>query len=312
MKIAFFWTGDFSKNILNWILKYPNINVELVVSQPDKEVWRKRIVEKTPIKIFAEEKNINVFQPIKLKDNIIFFDELKKLDLDFIIVVSYWKIIPKEILKIPRYMCVNLHPSLLPKYRWATPIQAALKNWDKLTGLTIIELNEWMDEWNILEVAKIEVYNRDKTPDIFKKVEEIWPKLLLETLNWIADWKIKWKSQDNSKATYCSKIEKQDGEISFTNETAFEIYNKFRAYYIWPKIFTFYKEKKLIIEECVPLSQAFPPREKGKIIKTENWEIWIICKEWILILQKIKLEWKKEMSIKDFVNGNKEFLEYKF
>jgi methionyl-tRNA formyltransferase len=129
----------------------------------------------------------------------------------------------------------------LPAYRWASPVQEALKNGDTKTGLTIMEMSEWMDEWDILTIQEIEIDKDDKAPDIFRKFEEIGPNLLLNTLSQILVWTIKWIPQDNSKATYCSKIEKEDGEVDLMSNKAQEIYNKFRAYYIWPWIYTFFK-----------------------------------------------------------------------
>lgn len=131
------------------------------------------------------------------------------MDLDFIIVVAYWKIIPKAILDIPKYSCINIHWSILPKYRWASPIQESIKNWDTETWLTIMSMSEGMDEWDILKIEKTQIDILDKTPDIFKKFEQFWTNLLINTLKWIINWKIKWVPQDNSKATYCSKIKKK-------------------------------------------------------------------------------------------------------
>lgn len=283
MKIAFFWTGEFSKNILASILD--KVEVALVVSQPDKKVWRKQEIEETPVKILAKEKGLRILQPEKLRWNEEFFEELRRLELDFIVVVAYGKIIPKEVLEAPKFGCINVHGSILPAYRWASPVQEALKNGDTKTGLTIMEMSEWMDEWDILTVKEVEINKDDKAPDIFRKFEEIGSELLLNTLSQILVWTIKWVPQDNSKATYCSKIEKEDGEVDLMSDKAQEIYNKFRAYYIWPWIYTFFKWKRLVITECH-------------------------LQDWKLILEKVKPEWKKEMSIKDFVNGNKEFREF--
>lgn len=280
MRIAFFWTGEFSKNILASILD--KIEVALVVSQPDKKVWRKQEIEETPIKIFAKEKGIEVLQPEKLRWNEEFFEKLRSLNLDFIVVVAYWKIIPKEVLEASRFGPINVHWSILPSYRWASPVQEALKNGDTKTGLTIMKMSEWMDEWDILQIKEIKIDIVDKAPDIFRKFEEIWPDLLLNTLNWVINRSIKWIPQDNNLATYCSKIEKENWEVDLINDKAEEIYNKFRAYYIWPWIYTFFKWKRLVITECH-------------------------LQDWKLVLDKVKPEWKKEMSIKDFVNGNKEF-----
>lgn len=310
MKIAFFWTWDFSRNILENILKHEKSpEIKLVVSQNDKPVWRKMILTETPVKILAKEKNLEVLQPEKLRNNEEFFEKLRSLDLDFIVVVAYGKIIPKEILEIPKFGCINIHWSLLPAYRWASPIQESLKNWDKSTWLTIMYMSEWMDEWDMLSKKEIIIDIVDKTPDIFKKFENFWADLLLNTLEKIISWEIVAEKQDESKATYCSKIEKKDWEINFKEESAFEIYNKFRAYTPWPWIYTFYNWKKFSIEDCFFLEKNFS--EIWKVIKIEN-EIWIICKSWVLILKSVKLEWKKSMDIKSFLNWNKDFLNYNF
>lgn len=314
MKIAFFWTGEFPKNILKWILDENNIyneNIEvcLLVSQPDKPIWRYKKVENTPIKQFWLENNIEVLQPIKLKNNEEFFTKLKSLNLDFIVVVAYWKIIPKEILEIPKYGCINIHWSILPNYRWASPIQESIKNWDKKTWLTIMYMSEWMDEWDVLKIEQINVDNIDKTLDIFNKFEKIWPKLLIDTLHWIIEWKIKSIPQNSSKATYCKKIEKEDWLINFKNDTSFEIYNKFRAYYNWPWIYTFFEWKKLNLEEINIVDKIFESGQVWQVIKLENKKMWIICKDnKAIMLERVKLEWKKSMSTTDFINGNKSFI----
>ncbi len=310
MKLAFFWTGEFSKNILKWILDIgKNIDICLVVSQPDKPSWRDKKIINTPIKKFAIENNIEVLQVEKLKNNEEFFDKLRNLNLDFIIVVAYGKIIPKSILEIPKYGCINIHWSILPKYRWASPIQESLKNWDKWTWLTIMYMSEWMDEWDLLKIEEIDVDNVDKTPDIFAKFEKIWPKLLLDTLDWIIAWKIKWIPQDNSKATYCKKIEKEDWFVDFKKETSFEIYNKFRAYYNWPGIYTYFDGKKLNLEEISLVDKIIENGQIWQVLKLENKKIWVICKDnKAIIIDKLKIEWKKSMSAMDFVNWNRSFI----
>lgn len=312
MKIAFFWTWEFSKNILKWILEIWNIEIKLVVSQPDKPVWRNKVIEETPVKQLAKQNNIKVLQPERFKNNTEFFDELNSLGLDFIVVVAYWKILPKEVLEAPKYGCINIHWSILPKYRWASPIQEAVKNGDKETWLTIMYMSKWMDEWDILAIQKIIIDKLDTTEDIFKKFEIIWPDLLTKTLNWVMDGSIKWVKQDENQATYCGKISKEDWEISFDNDNWTNIYNKYRAYHSWPWIYTYYNNKKLDIENCE--LQEYEWNEKiWKVLKLDKKTIWIVCKDKkILILKQIKLEWKKSMDILSFANWNKDFLEYNF
>lgn len=317
MKIAFFWTWEFSKNILEKLAKNDDLNINLIVSQEDKFIWRKKILTKTPVKIFAEKNNIKILQPTKLKNNKEFFEELQWLD--FIVVVAYWKIVPREVLNAPKYWCINIHWSILPKYRWASPIQEAIKNWDTETWLTIIYMSEWMDEWDILKIKKINIDNSDKASDIFKKFEQIWAELLIKILKKIINKTIKLQKQNNSIATYCSKIIKEDWEVNFQNQIANDIYNKFRAYYSWPWIYTYYNWKKINIEDCYYNNELKYEKNyiwnliPGKIVKIDNKIIWIICKDKkILIIHKVKLEWKKSMDIISFINWNKDFLNYKF
>lgn len=317
MKIAFFWTWDFSKNILASILTNTSVEVALVVSQPDKHIGRKKILTPTPVKILAEEKNIPVLQPEKLRNNVEFFDSLKKLNLDFIVVVAYGKIVPNEVLEAPKYACINIHWSILPLYRWASPIQEAVKNWDPKTGFTIMYMSEWMDEWDILKIHEVEINRDDSTQDIFEKFQESAAEVLIHTLKSVISWEIVWVKQDESKATYCSKIDKEDGQIDFNN-SAVSIYNQHKAYKIWPGIFTQYNNKKFSIESCDFIDCEILEEwvfEIWDILEySHEWKnsVWIACSSWILILKEIKLEWKKTMDINSFINGNKDFLDYNF
>jgi len=316
MKIAFFGTWEFSRNILAWILNDWTIEVWLVVSQPDKPVGRKKIITATPIKEFALEKNIEVLQPTKLKTNTDLFDKLKHYD--FVVVVAYWRIVPKWVLDAPKLWCINIHWSILPNYRWASPIQEAVKKWDKETWLTIMYMSEWMDEWDILAIKKFNIDKLDKTIDIFNKFEKIGPELLINTLNQIVDWTIEWKKQDDSKATYCSKISKEDWEVNFSKDNWVDIYNKFKAYHPWPWVYSYYNDKKINFEEIKikPLSWILSPyqeKEAARIIRIDKKTIWVITRDkQLLILKQVKLEWKKSMDILSFINWNKDFLDYKF
>lgn len=317
MKIAFFWTWDFSKNILNWILENKTIEVALVVSQPDKPVWRKKILTPTAVKVIAQENNIPVLQPEKLRKNTDFFRTLEELSLDFIVVVAYGKIVPEWVLNAPKTACINIHWSILPAYRWASPIQEAVKNWDSKTGLTIMYMSQWMDEWDILKIEEVVINRDDTTLDIFNKFQDIWSKVLINTLEWVLSWNIVWQKQDDSKATYCSKIEKEDWSIDFT-DTATNIYNKHKAYKYWPGIFSKYNDKKFSIEECDFIDCEILEKwvfEIWDVVEYSNhWKdsIWIACGSGILLLEQIKLEWKKSMDINSFINGNKDFLDYNF
>jgi len=308
MKIAFFWTPEFAGNILSWILTFWEVEVSLVVSQPDKASGRKKEFLPTAVKQIALDAGIEVSQPEKIKKNLEFHEQLKSLDLDFIVVVAYGKIIPKEILDIPKYWCINIHGSILPKYRWASPVQACVKDWQLETWLTTMYMSEGMDEWDILKIGKVSIDKVDTSVDIFKKFTDIWPELLIDTLKEIVSWNLKWIPQDESEATYCWKISREDGEVFFEKQSCAEIYNTYRAYTPWPGIYTFYEWKRLVLEEMSLFNESDIDISGniGEFIKISKNRYWVICwDEKVLEVHTVKLEGKKSMDAMSFVNGNK-------
>lgn len=184
MKIAFFGTGDFSESILSSLNKnYPNLIVEIVVSQPDKPVGRKQILTPPPVKVYAQDNNLECYQPEKLRNNVAFQELLREKDLDFIVVVAYGKIIPKEFLEIPKYGCINIHGSILPNYRGASPVQESLKHGDHTTGITIMYMSEGMDEGDILSIHEVNILPDETSDEIFVKFSQIGPDALVHTLD---------------------------------------------------------------------------------------------------------------------------------
>ena len=337
MKIAFFGTWDFSKSVLQWLYESWLFDIALVISQRDKPVGRKKEIIPTPVKQFALDHDIEVRQPksLKIKPDSTWealLKELQSLELDFIVVVAYGKIMPIEILDVPKHWSINLHGSILPLYRWASPIQASIKNGDKITGLTTMYMSAGMDEWDILKIEEVGIWPDENTLDIFAKFSDIWPDLMITTLQEIIAGKLQWIPQIDDDATYCGKISKKDGSVSFQNQSTQEIYNTYRAYTPWPGIFAEYNGKKFTIEGCELLDQIPPisvdnsaPLIKGgdaaewsggtpgQVIKINKKTIGIVCADKkILQLRQVKLESKKSMDIQSFVNGNKEFLSFVF
>jgi methionyl-tRNA formyltransferase len=178
-------------------------------------------------------------------------------------------------------------------------------------------MSKGMDEWDILKIEEVDINRDDSTLDIFNKFEVLWANLLIKTLKWVLNWDIIWQKQDDNLATYCSKIEKEDWLIDFTIN-AQSIYNKHKAYKTWPWIFTKYNDKKFSIEECdfidAEILEEWVFAIWDVVEYSHNWKdsIWIACSSWILLIEKIKLEWKKSMDINSFINGNKDFLDYNF
>lgn len=318
MKIAFFWTWDFSQSILSDIItKHPDIFVCLAVSQPDKPIGRKKIISPTAVKSEALKHNIPVLQPEKLKWNNDFFQALRDKNLDFIVVVAYGKIVPTEVLEAAKHGCINIHGSILPKYRWASPIQEAIKNGDSQTGLTIMYMSEGMDEGDILDIQTINILKDDNSLDIFQKFQEFGAHLLIQTLNKIISKDIIALKQDDRQATYCQKIQKTDGLIDWNN-SAEHIYNTFKAYTPWPGIYSYYNGKKFSIEKCKPVADDnyrdcdFPIGAVVEYEDKENTCICVLTETGMLEIEQIKLEWKQSMDIFSFINGNKNFLDYNF
>lgn len=311
MKIVFFWTPEFAAHILLGLLKFPEIDCQLVVSQSDKIIGRKKELSFTPVKNIAKNHNLNVLQPEKIKNNQDFFEVLRKIKPDFIVVAAYGKIIPKQILDIPQYGCINIHGSILPKFRWASPVQAAIKNGETETWLTIMYMSEAMDEGDILQIARIPVDNGDTSIDIFKKFVDIGPNLLIQTLKNIIRWGIISIRQNNEEATFCWKISRKDGEIFFQKQSAQDIYNTFRAYISWPGVFTFFEEKRIVLDVVSLTHEKW--KTPGEFIKIGNKKFGIVCSDHsVLELQEIKLAWKKATNIMSFINGNKNVIWYKF
>lgn len=313
MKIAFFWTWEFSKNILCWLLNFKDLEVVFVVSQPDKPVGRKKQLVATPVKLLAESHKIRILQPCSLKNNEEIYEQA--VDIDFFVVVAYGKIIPQRILDIPIHWSINLHGSLLPLYRWASPVQEAIKNWDTLTWLTTMYMSAWMDEGDMLMKQEITIGSDDTQEHIFLKFEEVWAELIYSTLTAILETTIKPIEQDSAQASYCSKIQKTDGLIDFQSLGSADIYNMYRAYTPWPGIYVFFHWKKISIESCTLEKGKNNTYENkiGEVLKTPSGQVWIVCSDKkILIVMKVKLEWKKMMNILDFVNGNPWFLDYRF
>lgn len=322
MKIAFFGTWDFSKSILSWLYKSWLFDIALVVSQRDKPVGRKKIILSTPVKQFALDYDIEVMQPksLKIKPDSVgseLLAKLESLDLDFIVVVAYGKIMPIEILDAPKCGSINLHGSILPLYRWASPIQASIKAGDTKTGLTTMYMSAGMDEWDILKIEEIDINSDDTTLDIFDRFSDIWSNLMIDTLQNIVSGKLKWTPQIESDATYCWKISKEDGKVSFQNQSVQEIYNTYRAYTPWPGIFADYNGKKFTIESCelfkIPEDVDGSEWNPWVVVKINKKTIWIVWRDKeLLVLKQVKLEWKKSMGALSFVNGNREFLDFVF
>jgi len=301
LKIVYFGTPEFAVIPLNKLIHSPEIKVTAVITQPDKPVGRKKMLTPPPVKMAALTEDIPVHQPKNRKE---LLETLSKLKADFFIVVAYGEILTEEMLEMPKYGAINLHGSLLPNYRGASPIQESLINGDKETGITVMEMDEDLDQGPIYMMRRITIEENDNAQTLGPKLSAVGAEILPFALQDIVDGVLSPIPQDHSKANYCKKISKEDGEIDFKNHTAEEILNKIRAYTPWPTVYTKIADKKL---------QIVAAKEAENTIKAGEFEIdgkklLVGTKKGTLQLEKVKLEGKNEMDSASFINGYKNLI----
>lgn len=300
MKIVFFGTPDFAIPFFKSLTSDPEIEIQAVITQPDKPVGRKKVLTKPPIKIVAEEYDFSVLQPESLRNNSHLLDLLKGLSPDFIVVVAYGMILPEEIIKIPKYSCINVHASLLPVYRGASPIQSALLNGDKETGISIMKINKKLDTGEIYLLRKVEIHPEDTSIILSKRLSEIGAILLPSALKDIKDGVLSPLPQDETKAVYSKKISRKDALIDPEKETAKSIINKFRAFQPWPGINMIFKGKRLkILKMNLTEKHELKP---GKLDTQDN-HLLLGTKKGTLDLVEVQLEGKNPLSANEFING---------
>lgn len=296
-------TPQFAVVILEELLKDENFNIKLVITQPDKPVGRKQILTPPPIKEIAQKFDIPILQPERLKSNIEVYNALKTVDPDVIVVVAYGKILPKEILQIPRYGCINVHASLLPEYRGASPIHRVLMDGKDYTGVTIMKMDEGLDTGDILMQEKIPIDFTEDIISLSEKLSFLGAKILIKALKDFNN--LKPQKQDEACASYAPPIKKEEGKITW-DMSYIEICNRFRALKIWPGIYTIFKNKILKIHDIeIKKLENMDHILNGTVVEIENDSINIKVKDGIIKIKKLQIEGGKKVSAKDFVNGYK-------
>lgn len=301
IKTIFMGTPDFAVPILETLIN--NTEVVLVVTQPDRMVGRKKILTPSPIKEMAIKNNIPVFQPEKIR---IEYEEIKKYKPDLIITCAYGQIIPKTVLDIPPLGCINVHASLLPKYRGGAPIHHAIINGEEKTGITIMYMDESMDTGDIIFMKEIPILESDTVESMHEKLSDLGAHMLEEVLPSIINKTNKRLKQNNEEATYAPTIKREDEHLNFTS-SAKDVFNKVRGLNSWPLANT------LINEEEVKVLEGYigemTNEEPGIIVNIKKDAIGIACSDKVYYITKIKPFGKKIMFVKDYLNGiNKEKL----
>ena len=296
VRIVFMGTPTFASNILEGLLN-AGYNIVGVVTQPDKDVGRKRILTPSPVKELANSKGISVLTPHKVRNE---YEDVLALKPDLIITCAYGQFIPKEILDYPKYKCINVHGSLLPRGRGGSPIQRSIIDGDLKTGITIMYMDEKMDEGDILYQEEIEISDSDTNTTLFKKLSDLGLQMLLTFLPKLFKGDINPIKQDNSFATYTYNLTKQDEFISFDNNTK-TVYNHIRGLLDNPGAFFIVNGKTYkLLDVYYAIEEVSSP---NTIVGLENDYYRINCLDGFIKIFKIKPEGKNEMDAKSFFNG---------
>ncbi|HPN96344.1 MAG TPA: methionyl-tRNA formyltransferase [Candidatus Moranbacteria bacterium] len=308
ISIVFMGTSSFAETILRSLVS-SKYNVKAVYTQGDKKTGRNQEIGQSPVKITAEGYKIPVLEPKNFDE--IATAELESLNPDLIIVAAYGKILPRKILEIPQFGSINVHASILPKFRGPSPIQNALLYGEKETGVTFMLMDEGIDTGDILFQEEIKIGKDDTYPELSQKLAEASSRLILEVIPQWIEKKIKPQSQDNSKATICQLIERQDGKVNWDSE-AQEIYNRYRAFYPWPGIYTFWKRKDSYLRlKLNKISHiASNPESKhhlGEVFSVSD-KIGVQTAEGLIIIEELQMEGKPNSKVNDFINGYSDFV----
>ncbi len=300
-KIVFMGTPIFAAEILRHLINN-HVNIIGIVSQPDRAKDRKGNLVSTPTKKIAQEFDIQVFQPENIKSENHF---LKKLEPDLIITAAYGQIVPKTVLDIPEYGCINVHGSLLPKYRGGAPIHYAILNGDSKTGVTIMEMVERMDAGDIISQKSFPIKFEDTLADVHENMIKISQEVLIKTIPTIFKGTYKKIPQNENKVVFSPTISKEEQLIDFT-EQGINIYNKIRAFNPWPVAFSYLNGKRVKFYK----TSYFEKKHKniaGEIYDISENGIYIYVNGGYLVVEEFQIEGKSKVIIKEFINGNKFF-----
>ncbi len=296
LRVVFMGTPEFAVSILNSLLE--NVNVVLVVSQPDALVGRKKILTPSPVKVIAEKHGIPVFTPTKIRED---YSEVVNAKPDMIVTCAYGQIIPKVVLDLPKYGCINVHASLLPKLRGGAPIHHAIMDGLKETGITIMYMDEHMDSGDIISQSKTLISDEDTLDTLSERLSKMGSSLLIETIPSIIDGTCKAQKQNEEEVTFGYVITKSDELIDFSKSTR-EVYDKIRALNSKPGAYF------ILDGEVIKVYESKIGSTKGEVSRINHIYkdgIGIGTEDGEIVITKIKPAGKKELEVKDYLNGIK-------
>lgn len=307
LSLVFMGTSEFALPSLKRIAEADFLDLRAVVTQPDRPKGRGYKLEPPPVKKLAEELGVPVHQPERASSPE-FVEKLRSIGPDLIVVVAYGQLLKRNVLEIPPRGCLNLHPSLLPKYRGAAPIQRAIMNGERVTGVTVMFLDEGEDTGDIIAQREVEIGEEDTAATLSRKLAEIGAELLIDVLRRMDGGEVERFPQDHSKATYAPKLTKEEGHIDWSKTSA-EINRLVRAVQPWPGAYAFLPDgRRLKVIECPverPEQELEIPLEPGSIYISPDKKLFVRTGDGWIRLRVVQPEGKRAMSDLDFINGYK-------
>lgn len=302
LRIVFAGTPDFAAKHLAALIASHH-DVVAVYSQPDRPAGRGKKLKASEVKTLALEHNLPVYQPQSLKSD----DaqaELAALNADVMVVVAYGLLLPKAILDTPRLGCLNVHGSILPRWRGAAPIQRAIWAGDKETGVTIMQMDEGLDTGDMLHIATCPIDENETSASLYNKLAELGPSALVETLDKLAEGKLSAEPQDDALANYAKKLSKEEANIDWAMD-ATQIERNIRAFNPWPVCYTQMQGQTVKVWQATVVSQQGSP---GQVLSADKTGITIACGEQALTITQLQPQGKKPMSAQDFLNGRSDWV----
>lgn len=301
MKICFMGTPEFALPTLKALAE--NHEVVAVISQPDKPKGRGKKLQPTPVKELALKLNLEVYQPAKIKDTA-FIDVLKQLNADIFIVIAYGQILSEEVLNIPKFGCINVHGSLLPKYRGAAPIQWSIIDGEEVTGITIMQMDKGLDTGDIILQKQIPIHMDDNSGILHDKMSHLGAEALLEALKLIENGTAKFTKQDDSLSTYASMLTKKTGHINWEYDSQ-KIINLIRGLNPWPSAYTYINENEILKIWNAKLSDVKYSGVNGEVLKIDVKEgITVKTGDGAIVLTEVQGKSGKRMKATDYIMGH--------
>jgi methionyl-tRNA formyltransferase len=301
INIVFLGSPAFSCPFLKTLAEDPRFHIQSVITQEDKPTGRDKTITPTPVKELAVKLDLPVYQPASLNKDLQLLEQIQQYTPDFLVTVAYGQIVSQKVLSMAKIKPINVHGSILPIYRGASPIEQSLLNGDPETGLSIMEMLLQMDAGPVYATIRESILPDDNAATLRSKLSEKGAKELPDLLVKIQTGELKAQPQNDQAATYCQKISKIDGLIDPANQTAKQIYNRFRAFYVWPGIYLTLNNKQLKLTDIKTGDKN--DIEAGKFVINSD-KLYLGCQKDSLEILQLQLEGKKNQSTEEFLRGN--------